>query len=147
MKYLKSTTQKSYLFEGKRIPPAVTKDNEVLTISDKEYTELLKVSVIKSLVNAGSIIVMDKAPTNPTAQLKDAVNRNAEQALKITQLQEEIRELKAKGGSNSTEVEELKAAIEKQKAEDLAEIQALQAEKDAEIEKLKAELKKAKKGE
>lgn len=147
MKYLKSTTQKSYQFEGKKIPPCVTKDNEWLSMTDQAYRDFAKATVIKALINGGAILVTDQEPTSPTKQVKNLTNLNAQQAVRITQLEEELKQAKA-ANTGSAEIETLKAALEKQKADDLAEIQALQSEKDAEIEKLKAELKKAtKKGE
>jgi hypothetical protein len=50
------------------------------------------------------------------------------------------------GAANSAEVESLKAALEKQRADDLAEIKQLQADKDTEIAELKRQLAAAKKG-
>ena len=144
MHYLKSTTQKSYVFDGKRIPPAITKDNEFLAMTDKEYATFEKRPVIGSLIKSGLIFVTTVAPAKPEEQLKSATQENTRLLMENTRLQEELR--KARSSSSSTEVEELKAALEKQVADDTAEIKALQEAKDAEIADLKKQLAAAKKG-
>ena len=148
MRYLKSTTQKSYMLNGKKIPQCVTKDNEWLTLNDSAYAEFVKVSVVASLIKSGAIIVTDKEPTTPTKQVSQLTQVNAQQAMEITTLHEEIADLKKQlaGSANSAEVDSLKAALEKQRADDLAEIKQLQADKDAEIAKLKKQLAAAEKG-
>lgn len=148
MRYLKSTTQKSYMLNGKKIPQCVTKDNEWLTLNDSAYAEFSKVSVVASLIKSGAIIVTDKEPTTPTKQVSQLTQVNAQQAMEITTLHEEITDLKKQlaGSANSAEVDSLKAALEKQRADDLAEIKQLQADKDAEIAKLKKQLAAAEKG-
>ena len=148
MRYLKSTTQKSYMLNGKKIPQCVTKDNEWLTLNDTAYAEFTKVSVVASLIKSGAIIVTDKEPTTPTKQVSQLTQVNAQQAMEITTLHEEIAGLKKQlaGSANSAEVDSLKAALEKQRADDLAEIKQLQADKDAEIAKLKKQLAAAEKG-
>jgi predicted RNase H-like nuclease (RuvC/YqgF family) len=155
MRYLKSTTQKSYMLNGKKIPQCVTKDNEWLTLNDSAYAEFAKVSVVASLIKSGAIIVTDKEPTTPTKQVSQLTQANAKQAMEITTLHEEIAELKKQlaGSANSAEVDSLKVALEKQREEDLAEIKQLQADKDAviadkdtEIAELKKQLAAAKKG-
>jgi hypothetical protein len=94
MRYLKSTTQKSYMLNGKKIPQCVTKDNEWLTLNDSAYAEFAKVSVVASLIKSGAIIVTDKEPTTPTKQVSQLTQTNAKQAMEITTLHEEIAELK-----------------------------------------------------
>lgn len=148
MRYLKSTTQKSYMLNGKKIPQCITKDNEWLTLNDSAYAEFVQVSVVASLIKSGAIIVTDKEPTTPTKQVSQLTQVNAQQAMEITTLHEEIAKLKKQltGSANSAEVDSLKAALEKQRADDLAEIKQLQADKDAEIAKLKKQLAAAEKG-
>lgn len=148
MKYLKSTTQKSYMLNGHKIPQCVTKDNEWLTLNDAAYSDFSKVSVVASLIKSGAIIVTDKEPTTPTKQVSQLTQVNAQQAMQITELHEQVADLKKQleGASNSAEVESLKAALEKQRSDDLAEIKQLQADKDAEIADLKKQLAAAKKG-
>lgn len=148
MKYLKSTTQKSYMLNGRKVPQCVTKDNEWLTLNDAAYAEFSKVSVVASLIKSGAIIVTDKEPTTPTKQVSQLTQVNAQQAMQITELHEQVASLKKQleGTTNSAEVDSLKAALEKQREEDLAEIKQLQADKDAEIADLKKQLASAKKG-
>ena len=155
MRYLKSTTQKSYMLNGKKIPQCVTKDNEWLTLNDAAYADFSKVSVVASLIKSGAIIVTDKEPTTPTKQVSQLTQVNAQQAMQITELHEQVASLKKQleGTTNSAEVDSLKAALEKQREEDLAEIKQLQADKDAviadkdtEIAELKKQLSAAKKG-
>lgn len=148
MKYLKSTTQKSYMLNGHKVPQCVTKDNEWLTLNDAAYAEFSKVSVVASLIKSGAILVTDKEPTTPTKQVSQLTQVNAQQAMQITELHEQVASLKKQleGTTNSAEVESLKAALEKQREEDLAEIKQLQADKDAEIADLKKQLAATKKG-
>lgn len=141
MQYLKSTTQKSYKFDGKTIPQAITKDNAFLALSDTDYNEFIKSPVIKSLINAGSIFVTDQEPSSPTKQVSNLTNENARLVLENTRLNEELK--KAKASDNSAEVESLKAALQKQIDDDTAEIKQLAEEKDAEIAALKKQLEEA----
>lgn len=141
MQYLKSTTQKSYKFEGKTIPQAVTKDNAFLALSDTDYNEFIKSPVIKSLINAGAIFVTDQEPSSPTKQVSNLTNENARLVLENTRLNEELK--KAKASDNSAEVESLKAALQKQIDDDTSEIKQLAEEKDAEIAALKKQLEEA----
>lgn len=141
MQYLKSTTQKSYKFDGKTIPQAVTKDNAFLSLSDTDYNEFIKSPVIKSLINAGAIFVTDQEPSSPTKQVSNLTNENARLVLENTRLNEELK--KAKSSDNSAEVESLKAALQKQIDDDTAEIKQLAEEKDAEIAALKKQLEEA----
>ena len=138
MKYLKSTTQKTYLFNGKYIPAAVTKENNFLQMTNGEFDAFQQNPVVKSLMNAGAIFVTDVAPTRPEDQLKSATQDNARLILENTRLQDELR--KAKEATGSTEVESLKAALAKQIADDTAEITALRDEKDETIRLLEAKL-------
>lgn len=141
MKWLKSTTQKSYRFNGKTIPQAVTEDNVFLSLTESEWLEWKKHKVFKSLYENGAIFVTDKEPTSPTKQLSNVTKKNAELVLENTQLKKQLEELQSSSNDNS-EVATLQAALEKQKADDLAEIKELQRAKDAEIEALKAQLEK-----
>jgi predicted RNase H-like nuclease (RuvC/YqgF family) len=136
------------MLNGKKIPQCVTKDNEWLTLNDAAYADFSKVSVVASLIKSGAIIVTDKEPTSPTKQVSQLTQVNAQQAMEITELHEQIAGLKKQleGAANSAEVESLKAALEKQRADDLAEIKQLQADKDTEIAELKRQLAAAKKG-
>lgn len=143
-KWLKSTTQKTYLFEGNKIPAAVTKDNEYLQLSDGAYTDLVKNKVVASLLKAGAIFVTDKAPSSPNAQVNSLSSKNAQLILENTKLQEQLAEAQKKLESASTgsDEETVKAAVAAQKAEDEAAVQKIVDEKDARIAELEAQLAK-----
>lgn len=147
MKWLKSTTQKTWVASGKTIPACVTPHNDYLQIDDSEYAVLTAIPVIKSLINAGGILVLDQEP----AELKNSVDnlqlsnvalkaRNAELETQIAQLQKQATPI--------VDVEAIKAeAQEEIKAEAIKELQEKQESLDAaqaEIKKLKAQLEKAK---
>ena len=142
MKYLKSTTQKTYTFSGQHIPACVTKDNEVLALNDPAYKEFTKSAVVKALISSGAIIVLDKAPESANQQVKTLTNKTAELSMENTKLHEEIAELKRQltDSGNNAEVASLKAALAKQVEDDTAEIKALQEAKDARIAELEAQL-------
>lgn len=144
MKYLKSTTQKSYVFGGKKIPQSITPDNEYLALTDDAYTAFTKSPVISGLINAGAIFVTSQEPTSPTKQVSNLTNENARLIMENTRLHEQLKAAKA-ADNGSAEIESLKAALEKQIADDTEEIKAMAAEKDARIAELEKQLKAAKK--
>jgi hypothetical protein len=82
------------MLNGKKIPQCVTKDNEWLTLNDAAYADFSKVSVVASLIKSGAIIVTDKEPTSPTKQVSQLTQVNAQQAMEITELHEQIAGLK-----------------------------------------------------
>lgn len=146
MKWLKSTTQKTWTVNGKVIPACVTPRNDYLKIDDSEFTRLSGTPVVKSLISAGAILVLDAEP----AELKNSVaalqGNNAALTAEITQLQEQLKakeaELQAASLKESTKVdiEKIKAeAQEEIKAQAIAELQ----EKDDRIKELEAQLQAA----
>ena len=126
MKWLKSTTDKSYTAQGKVIPPAT---HAPLAVSEDVYTKITGMAVIQSLIKTGGIIVLEKY-TDPTS-----VSNNKRAVLKEenTKLQAHIKELEA-GAEKAKQFDALKAEAE----------QTI-ADKDAEIESLKAQLAEAQK--
>lgn len=72
MKYLKSATNKTYIIDGKIVPSAVNRGNKWLGISDEEYIAVMKKAAVKSLVEAGAILVRDKAPASMTVDTTTA---------------------------------------------------------------------------
>lgn len=147
MKWLKSTTQKTWTVNGKVIPACVTPHNDYLKIDEAEFTRLSSTPVVKSLISAGAILVLDAEP----AELKNSVaalqGNNAALTAEITQLQEQLKakevELQAASSKKSTKVdiEKIKAeAQEEIKAQAIAELQ----EKDDRIKELEAQLRAAK---
>lgn len=143
MKWLKSTTQKTWTISGKVIPACVTAHNDYLKIDDSEFTHLSGAPVVKSLITAGAILVLDSEP----AELKNSVaalqGNNAALTAEITQLREQLKakevELQAASAKKPAEVD-----IEKIKEEAQAEIkeQAIKEleEKEARIAELEAQL-------
>ena len=134
MKWLKSTTDKSYTAQGKTIPAS---NSAPLAVSDTVFESITSMKVIASLIKTGGIIVLDKY-NDP--QVNSTEQRKLQQLqTENTQLVDKIRELEA--SQPSAEVVEKAAKFDELKAE--AE-QAIAA-KDTEIERLKADLAKAKK--
>jgi predicted RNase H-like nuclease (RuvC/YqgF family) len=140
MRWLKSTTQKTYTANGKLIPACVTPRNEWLKVTEPEYHELKSIAVIASLIKAGGILVTTKEPAELRNSLEGLKDSNAELIARNTQLEEEIKQLKSTSSTDDVEAVKKEARQElkdKQKALDdaKAEIERLQqllAEKDAE---------------
>lgn len=155
MKWLKSTTQKSWVvsIQGKQavIPPCDTPDNKWLKVDDSEWIEISTTPVIASLLKAGGIMKLDEEP----AEL-----RNSVPALQVTntQLEAENATLKARvielegqlKDTTNIDIEAIKAEVrqqceeEKKKAlEDLDAKASLEIEtRDKTIEKLEKKIKK-----
>lgn len=132
MKWLKSTTDKSYTAQGKTIPAS---NSAPLAVSDTVFESITSMKVISSLIKTGGIIVLDK--------YNDPQVDSSEQ-LKLQQLHVENARLagelaKLKEAQPSEEVVQKAAQFDELKTEAEQTI----AEKDAEIERLKAELAKA----
>jgi cell division protein FtsB len=134
MKWLKSTTDKSYTAQGKIIPPS---NSAPLAVSDSLYESIASMKVIASLIKTGGIIVLDKY-NDPQVSSSEQFKLQQLQT-ENTKLNDRIRELES--SQTPTEVAEKAARFDELKAEAEQTI----ASKDAEIEKLKAELAKAKK--
>lgn len=132
MRWLKSTTQKAYQFDGKTIPRCVTKGNEYLALSDHDYNELLKNNVVKSLVNAGAILVTDKEPLTPTTQVSNLTKEKADLIRRNTELQEKLNAMSDSVPKSELDAMKVKYAdLEKEAQEALQKLQA-------EIDELKA---------
>lgn len=135
MKWLKSTTQKTWTVNGKVIPACVTAHNDYLKIDDSEFTRLSGTPVVKSLITAGAILVLDSEP----AELKNSVaalqGNNAALTAKITQLEEQLKKKNAE--TASVDIEKIKEEAQAEiKEQAISELQA----KDEEIARLKAQL-------
>lgn len=144
MKWLKSTTQKTWYAKGMKIPQCVTPNNEYLQLEDNDYEALAKMPVIASLIKAGGILVLSEEP----AELKNSVevlqSDKAVLIAKNTELEARIKELESHTApaGEPVDIEAVKAdAVAELKAEAIAELQA----KDDEIEALKKQLKAAEK--
>lgn len=133
MKWLRSTTQSTYTFEGKVIP---NYHEAPLQVADSLYGSMVANKVIKSLIDNGGILVMDKysAPSDLSADSAKLAQLSTENA----RLADELRALK----SASTMSEEDKAKVAQYDALK-AEAQQALSDKDKEIEALKAKLAEA----
>lgn len=143
MKWLKSTTQKTWYANGKKIPQCITPNNEYLQLEDADYAALEKMPVIASLIRAGGILVLSEEP----AELKNSVEvlqgDKAALVAKNTELEARVKELEAQAGNAApVDVDAIKEeAVAELKAEAVAELQ----KKDDEIAELKKQLKAAEK--
>lgn len=147
MVWLKSTTQKEWVINGKIIPRCMTKDNQYLNLSDTEYNNLLSIPVFNSLVKASAILVLHQEPAEVRNNIQNLNASNAELVARNTELQTRIAELEKKAGPE-VDVEKIKEeAVASLKEEAVKELQEKQEALDAataEIEKLKKQLAKAK---
>lgn len=150
MRWLKSTSQKSWVINGKVIPQCVTPHNDYLKINDSEYNEMHKRPVFASLERNGCILVLAEEP----AELKNSVEAlqgdkaaliatNTVQAETIKQLEEQLKQSKAAVDVAAA----IKAEAEADKQKALQELDekasGIIADKDREIAELKAQLQRA----
>ena len=156
MKWLKSTTQKSWVAscKGKQviIPQNETSDNRWLQLGEDEFAEISSSPVIASLVKAGGIMVLNEEP----AELKNSIP-----ALQVTntQLKAELETAKARiielegQLKNTAQVADVQAEVDKAVAATKAEYEKklkeldekatkIISDKEAEITKLEKKLKK-----
>lgn len=138
MRWLKSTTQKEWVINGKIIPKCVTKDNDYLAIEDTEYNKMLSAPVFSSLVKAGDILVLSQEPAELQNSVASLNTSNSTLKAQNKELKEELEAVKA---SVASEVEK---QVESFKKEAIAELQAKQEELDKAKAELKALRKKAK---
>ena len=147
MVWLKSTTQKEWVINGKIIPRCMTKDNQYLNLTDTEYNNLLSIPVFNSLVKASAILVLHQEPAEIRNNIQNLNASNAELVARNTELQTRVAELEKKVGP-AVDVEKIKEeAVASLKEEAVKELQEKQDALDAataEIEKLKKQLAKAK---
>ena len=147
MVWLKSTTQKEWVINGKIIPRCMTKDNQYINLSDTEYNNLLSIPVFNSLVKASAILVLHQEPAEIRNNIQNLNASNAELVARNTELQTRVAELEKKVGP-AVDVEKIKEeAVASLKEEAVKELQEKQDALDAataEIEKLKKQLAKAK---
>ena len=134
-RWLKSTTQKAYTVQGKVIPPCVTSDNKWLKMTESEYSEIKRMPVISSLIKAGGILVTVKEPEELKNSVEGLKGSNAELIAINTQLQEELKELKAlKAGAGDDKA--TKKELEAFQKEAKEELQAKQKALDEALAKL-----------
>lgn len=148
MRWLKSTSQKSWVINGKVIPQCVTPHNDYLKINDSEYNEMHKRPVFASLERNGCILVLTEEP----AELKNSIEAlrgdkaaliatNTAQAETIKQLEEQLKQ------NSTVDVDAIKAEAEADKQKALHELDekasGIIADKEREIAELKERLQKA----
>lgn len=163
MKWLKSTTQKSWVASCKDkqiiIPQNETSDNRWLSLGDDEFAEVSKLPVIASLIKAGGIMVLDQEPEELKNSIPALQVSNTQLRAELDAAKDRINTLEAQlKDTNSIDIEAIRdevrrqCEVEKQKALEEAQqkYQQLEAEatqaladKDAEITKLEKKLKKA----
>lgn len=163
MKWLKSTTQKSWVASCNNkqiiIPQNETADNRWLSLGDDEFAEVSSLPVIASLIKAGGIMVLDQEPEELKNSIPALQVSNTQLKAELDAAKERITTLEAQlKDTNSIDIEAIRdevrrqCEVEKQQALEEArqKYQQLEAEatqalanKDAEITKLEKKLKKA----
>lgn len=125
MKYVKSTTQKSYVVQGKVIPPCVTSRNQTLAVEDSEWFQISSQPVIAALIHSGDLLVLDEDPN--VKEDTEARSQLAELKAQNTALEEELKQLK---GAASTDSTDWKKKFEELQKEALKELQQLKEENE-----------------
>lgn len=104
MKYLKSTSSRSYVYDGKVIPSNT--ETKWLLVDNSLYEKWEKTPVIKSLVRNGHILVSSKEPSEMASSTGQLVNtatalkaENAKLKAQVTKLQEEAKNLLSESDS------------------------------------------------
>lgn len=142
MKWLKSTTQKTWTVNGKIIPACVTPHNDYLVIEDEVFNTISNVPVIKSLIKAGGILVLSEEPAELRNSVSALQGNNAALTAQVTELQMQLKakeaELKnASKRQSKVDVEKIKEEAQAEiKQQAIAELQA----KEARIAELEAQL-------
>lgn len=140
MKYVRSTSAKSYYANGVTIPKGTGKDYAVL--DDGKWDELSKIPVIASLVKSGGIQALNKQPDELANSPVYLNNTLAELKRQNTILSEKLRK------TADIDVEKVKAdAVKELKAEAIHEIQNKQAELEKALAKIATLEKKLKEAE
>lgn len=149
MVWLKSTSQKEWVINGKIIPRCVTKDNAYLKVTDSDYNKMISQPVFKSLVNSSAVLVLHQEPSEIKNSIQGLSSSNAELVAKNTELQARIAELEK--STQKVDIEAVKAeavaSIKEEAVKELQEKQNALDEATAEIKKLRKQLAKASKSE
>lgn len=131
MTYLKSTTGRSYVANGKVIP-ANTKP-EWLAISKDEFENIKKNVVIKGLIATGGIIVTDKEPSEMSRTPGALLNANGKLKQELADAKAALEKLKAEKESllQGNEAAQALEAAQKELAEVKAELEGQKAKYEA----------------
>ena len=160
MRWLKSTTQKSWVLgaAGKQIivPQCDTSDNKWLAIEEEDFAQVMNQPVVKSLIKAGAITVLDKEPAEirnsvPNLQVANTTLKAELDTIKAERDALRMRVQELEQGTVGVDLEtEITKAVEATKAEYEQKLKELDdkasgiiADKNAEIDKLQKKLKKA----
>lgn len=159
MRWIKSTTQKSWVFShGTKqfiVPQNTTRDGKWLVMEEDDFAAIMKQPVVAGLIKNNAIMVLDKEPAELKNSLPNLQVTNNELRAENETLKAENESLKARikeleEGTTGIDLEaEIAKAVDAVKAEyeqklkDLDDkASAVIAEKDAEIKKLEKKLKK-----
>lgn len=144
MKWLKSTTSKSYTALGKIIPASTSAP---LAVDEATYKKISDMAVIKSLINNGGILVLDKY-TDMSGSTDAQTQRLQMLTAENSKLADRIRELESKqtDAEEAPTKKEVKAAQKAQAEAEakLAELEAKYAALEKEANEKIAELSSAK---
>lgn len=135
MKWLKSTTSKSYTAAGKVIPAM---SQAPAAVSEDVYSQIASMAVIQSLIKTGGIIVLDKY--SETGQTSDAkLEKIRVLSTENENLRAKVAQLEAAAKEPSTEQSEAEIKL----AELEAKYAQLQDEANQKISYLTSELEAA----
>lgn len=140
MRWLKSATEKQWTVgvQGRQlvIPGS---DKKWLCMEEDVYNELSAQPVIKSLIKAKGILVMDKKPIEAEDSVPELQEKTVTLQTKITDLETQLAEAQAKNDELTTQL-----ATKEQELKDLDDkASKIIEEKDKTIEKLEKKLKKS----
>ena len=96
MKYIKSTTQKTYKIEGIKIPACVTSNNEYAELTEEQLTLLKNNAVGKSLIKSGGVLIVTEKPAGSGSSITTLTSNNAELIAKNTELTAQVETIQAK---------------------------------------------------
>lgn len=140
MRWLKSATDKQWTIGAKGqqivIPAA---DKKWLCMEEDVYNEISAQPVIKSLIKAKGIIVMNKKPIEAEDSVPELQEKTVTLQTKVTDLETQLTE-----ATNKVKDLEQQLADKEQELKDLdAKASKIIEEKDATIQKLEKKLKKS----
>lgn len=140
MRWLKSATDKQWTIGAKGqqivIPAA---DKKWLCIEEDVYNEISAQPVIKSLIKAKGIIVMNKKPIEAEDSVPELQEKTVTLQTKVTDLETQLAEAQAKNDELTAQL-----ATKEQELKDLDEkASKIIEEKENAIQKLEKKLKKS----
>lgn len=136
MKYIKSTTQKSYVVIGKVIPPCVTPRNQTLALNDSEWFQVSSQPVIAALIKSGDLLVLDEDPN--VKEDIGARNQVAELMAKNQQLEDQIRQLTEASSDSQDDWKQKYDQLKTEALKEIADLKQQLADNDAENDELTA---------